>query len=101
MKIFDKIIDLFQQLADNEDKEETLRHGKKKYKERKNNMSLYSKFCAWLSGWPESSPAKSGRTDTAEDMMFAEEAKKERIREGKKPKGLKPKKKKNGPKTKR
>jgi hypothetical protein len=36
-------------------------------------MSLYSKFCAWLSGWPESSPAKSGRTDTDEDMMFAEE----------------------------
>ena len=26
MKIFDKIIDLFQQLADNEDKEEELRH---------------------------------------------------------------------------
>jgi hypothetical protein len=60
-------------------------------------MSLYSKFCAWLSGWPESSPAKSGRTDTAEDMMFAEEE--QMIREnnkniGKKPKGLKPKKKK-------
>ena len=36
-------------------------------------MSLYSKFCAWLSGWPESSPAKSGRTDTDEDMLFAEE----------------------------
>ena len=36
-------------------------------------MSIYSKFCAWLSGWPESSPAKSGRTDTDEDMMFAEE----------------------------
>ena len=60
-------------------------------------MSLYSKFCAWLSGWPESSPAKSGRTDTDEDMMFAEEE--QMIREnnkniGKKPKGLKPKKKK-------
>jgi hypothetical protein len=36
-------------------------------------MSLYSKFCAWLSGWPESSLPKSGRTDTDEDMMFAEE----------------------------
>ena len=60
-------------------------------------MSLYSKFCAWLSGWPESSPAKSGRTNTDEDMMFAEEER--MIREtnkniGKKPKGLKPKKKK-------
>ena len=60
-------------------------------------MSLYSKFCAWLSGWPESSPAKSGRTDTDEDMMFAEEE--QMIREnnkniGKKPKGLNPKKKK-------
>ena len=60
-------------------------------------MSLYSKFCAWLAGWPESSPAKSGRTDTDEDMMFAEEE--QMIREnnkniGKKPKGLKPKKKK-------
>ena len=60
-------------------------------------MSLYSKFCAWLSGWPESSPAKSGRTDTDEDMMFAEEE--QMIREnnkniGKKSKGLKPKKKK-------
>ena len=63
-------------------------------------MSLYSKFCAWLSGWPESSPAKSGRTDTDEDMMFAEEE--QMIRKnnnenfrGKKPKGLKPKKKKS------
>jgi hypothetical protein len=61
-------------------------------------MSLYSKFCAWLSGWPESSPAKSGRTDTDEDMMFAEEEQmirknnNENFRE-KKPKGLKPKKK--------
>ena len=58
-------------------------------------MSLYSKFCAWLSGWPESSPAKNGRTDTDEDMMFAEEE--QMIREnnkniGKKPKGLKAKK---------
>ena len=64
-------------------------------------MSLYSKFCAWLSGWPESSPAKSGRTNTDEDMMFAEEE--QMIREnnkniGKKPKGLKPKKKKKSKK---
>ena len=58
-------------------------------------MSLYSKFCAWLSGWPESSGnASHGRSHHEEDMLFAEEAKKKRIREGKKPKGLKPKKKK-------
>jgi hypothetical protein len=56
-------------------------------------MSLYTKFCAWLSGWPESSLPKSGRTDTDEDMMFAEEEKKERMRTTKKPKGLKSKKK--------
>jgi hypothetical protein len=52
-------------------------------------MSLYSKFCAWLSGWPESS--KYGRDDTEEDFLFAEEEKKERMRTAK---GLKPKKKK-------
>ena len=57
-------------------------------------MSLYTKFCAWLSGWPESS--KYGRDDREEDYLFAEEEK--MIREnnkniGKKPKGLKPKKK--------
>ena len=53
-------------------------------------MSLYTKFCAWLSGWPESS--KYGRDDTEEDYLFAEEEKKERMRTAKKPKGLKPKK---------
>ena len=38
-------------------------------------MSLYSKFCAWLSGWPESShsTASHGRSNRNEDMMFAEE----------------------------
>ena len=56
---------------------------------------LWDRFTAWLSGWPESSPAKSGRTDTDEDMMFAKEE--QMIREtnkniGKKPKGLKAKK---------
>ena len=62
-------------------------------------MSLYSKFCAWLSGWPESSHsnASHGRSNRNEDMMFAEEE--AMIREtnkniGKKPKGLNPKKKK-------
>ena len=64
-------------------------------------MSLYSKFCAWLSGWPETSHsnASHGRSKHDEDMMFAEEE--QMIRKnnnenfrGKKPKGLKPKKKK-------
>jgi hypothetical protein len=52
-------------------------------------MSLYTKFCAWLSGWPESSLPKSGRTDTDEDMMFAEEEQK--IRENNKNIGKKKK----------
>ena len=59
-------------------------------------MSLYSKFCAWLSGWPESSGnASDGRSHHEEDMMFAEEEKmiKENNKNiGKKPKGLKAKK---------
>ena len=46
-------------------------------------MSLYSKFCAWLSGWPESSAnASDGRSHHEEDMMFAEEEQK--IRENNK-----------------
>lgn len=62
-------------------------------------MSLYSKFCAWLSGWPESS--QYGRADREQDYIFAEEE--AMIREndkniGKKPKGLKPKKKKKSKK---
>jgi hypothetical protein len=36
-------------------------------------MSLYSRFCAWLSGWPETS--KFGRDDHEEDYIFAEEEK--------------------------
>ena len=65
-------------------------------------MSLYTKFCAWLSGWPESSAnASDGRSHHEEDLMFAAEEK--MIREnnkniGKKPKGLKPKKKKKSKK---
>ena len=56
-------------------------------------MSLYTRFCSWLSGWPESAAnASDGRSHHEEDLMFAEEAKKKRIREGKKPKGLNPKK---------
>ena len=62
-------------------------------------MSLYTKFCAWLSGWPESS--QYGRADREQDYIFAEEE--AMIREnnkniGKKPKGLKPKKKKKSKK---
>jgi hypothetical protein len=34
-------------------------------------MSLYSRFCAWLSGWPESS--QYGRNDREQDYLFAEE----------------------------
>jgi len=55
-------------------------------------MSLYSKFCAWLSGWPESSLPKSGRTDTDEDMMFAEEERMIRKNNNKNFRGKKPKK---------
>ena len=60
-------------------------------------MSIWTRFTAWLSGWPESSGnASHGRSHHEEDMMFAAEEK--MIREnnkniGKKPKGLKPKKK--------
>ena len=56
-------------------------------------MSLYSKFCAWLSGWPESSHgnASHGRSNRNEDMMFAEEDMKKTYRKNK---GLNPKKKK-------
>ena len=58
-------------------------------------MSLYSRFTAWLSGWPES----KAKREREEDYLFAEEE--QMIRKnnnenfrGKKPKGLKPKKKK-------
>ena len=55
-------------------------------------MSLYSRFTAWLSGWPES----KAKREREEEYLFAEEE--QMIREnnrniGKKPKGLKPKKK--------
>ena len=55
-------------------------------------MSLYSRFCAWLSGWPESSGnASHGRSHHEEDLMFAEEEIKKTYRKNK---GLNPKKKK-------
>jgi len=55
-------------------------------------MSLYSRFTAWLSGWPESKLKR----EREEEYLFAEEE--QMIREnnrniGKKPKGLNPKKK--------
>jgi len=57
-------------------------------------MSTWSRFTSWLSGWPESKKSKKEREQI---YLFAEEEK--MIREnnkniGKKPKGLKPKKKK-------
>jgi hypothetical protein len=52
-------------------------------------MSLYSKFCAWLSGWPESN--EYVRNNHEQDYLFAEEEKK--IRENNKNIGKKPKKK--------
>ena len=48
-------------------------------------MSLYSRFCAWLSGWPES------RDQREQDYLFAEEEKK--IRENNKNIGKKSNKK--------
>ena len=48
-------------------------------------MSLYSRFCAWLSGWPES------RVQREQDYLFAEAEKK--IRENNKNIGKKSNKK--------
>jgi len=55
-------------------------------------MSLYSRFTAWLSGWPE----PMAKREREKEYLFAEEE--QMIREnnrniGKKPKGLNPKKK--------
>jgi len=70
-------------------------------------MSLWTRFTSWLSGWPESAPRKEHRSDKDEDMLFREQeilAKEEIIkksveesltRKAKKPKGVKPKKKKS------
>ena len=63
---------------------------------RGDTMTLWNKFTAWLSGWPES----EGRKKEVElSYLFEEEKKLERIRKGKKPKGLNPKKKKVGDKN--
>ena len=37
------------------------------------DMSLWSRFTAWLSGWPEGAPRKNHRSDKAEDMLFREQ----------------------------
>ena len=54
-------------------------------------MTVWSKFTSWLSGWPES---KDRKKEIEQAYLFEEEKKLERIRKGKKPRGLNPKKKK-------
>ena len=51
-------------------------------------MTIWTRFTAWLSGWPEPKAKKQRE----EDYLFAEEEKNNR-NIGKKPKGLNPKKK--------
>ena len=50
-------------------------------------MSLYSRFTAWLSGWPES----KAKREREEEYLFAEEE--QMIRKNNKNIGKKPKKK--------
>ena len=57
-------------------------------------MSIWSRFTAWLSGWPESAEAKHGRSDKEEDILFAEAELKAKGRKSKPVKGLNPKEKK-------
>ena len=52
-------------------------------------MTVWNKFTSWLSGWPESKARKTRE----EDFLFLEEE--ELRKKPKKPKGLKPKKKKS------
>ena len=51
-------------------------------------MSLYSRFCAWLSGWPESN--EDVRNNHEQDYLFAEEEKKIRENNNKKFRGGSP-----------
>jgi hypothetical protein len=51
-------------------------------------MSLYSRFCAWLSGWPESN--EYVRNNHEQDYLFAEEEKKIRENNNKNFRGGKP-----------
>ena len=57
-------------------------------------MSIWSRFTAWLSGWPESAEAKHGRSDKEEDLLFAEAELKAKGRKSKPVKGLNHKEKK-------
>ena len=50
-------------------------------------MSIWSRFTAWLSGWPESAEAKHGRSDKEEDLLFAEAELKAKRRKSKPVKG--------------
>ncbi len=52
-------------------------------------MTLWTRFTAWLSGWPEST--MEGQKIKKDDELFAQEKAKEKQS---KPKGLNPKKKK-------
>ena len=57
---------------------------------RGDTMTVWSKFTAWFSGWPESKERKQRRMEV--DKLFEEV---ELKKKPKKPKGLKPKKKKS------
>ena len=57
-------------------------------------MSLWTRFTAWLSRWPEGAPRKDHRSDKAEDMLFREQEILAEKTTQKKPKGSNPKKKK-------
>ena len=60
--------------------------------------SLWTKFTAWLSGWPEGT--KENKKMKSDEELFRQEeiidksVKESQARKAKKPKGLKPKKKK-------
>ena len=56
--------------------------------------SLWTKFTAWLSGWPEGT--KEAKKLKEDDALFVEEKSKSKTKpkKSKKPKGLAPKKKK-------
>ena len=56
-------------------------------------MTLWTRFTAWLSGWPESTA--QGKKHKHDEVLFAEEEAKIKQR---KPKGLNPKKKKSSKK---
>jgi len=51
-------------------------------------MSLYSRFCAWLSGWPESKESKNER-----EQIYLFEEEEQMIRKNNKNMGKKPRKK--------